>query len=173
MPWVDAAVSGTREPAEKGELVVLASGPRVERADAVFDAIGSRTIWLGDRPGPASRFKLVMNAWLLSLLEGLAETLALAEAQGFDGAQFLEAISGGPLDVQYAQLKGKAMLAHEYPPSFPLRLAAKDAWLALEAAADAGVELPGLRATAAQFDCAAGDHGDKDLAAVYEVMRGG
>jgi 3-hydroxyisobutyrate dehydrogenase len=170
---VDAPVLGTKEPAEKGELVVFASGPRDERADAVFDAIGRKTIWLGDDPGRASRFKVVVNAWLLSLVEGLAETLALAEAQGFDGRQFLEAIAGGPLDLPYAQLKGKAMLAHEYPPSFPLRLAAKDARLVLEAAADAGVELAGLRATAAQFERAAVERGDDDLAAVYEVTRVG
>jgi len=65
------------------------------------------------------------------------------------------------------------MLVHEYPPSFPLRLAAKDARLVLEAAASADVELPALRATAAQFERAAEEYGDKDLAAVYEVARGG
>ncbi len=55
--YVDAPVLGTRQPAEQGQLIVLASGPQGvrERCTPLFDAIGSRTLWLGEAgPGPAS-----------------------------------------------------------------------------------------------------------------------
>src|SRR5664279_5231826 len=71
--FVDAPVLGTRKPAEDGTLVVLASGPEDvhDRCAPVFDAIGSRTVWLGPA-GEGSRLKLVANAWVLVVLDGVA-----------------------------------------------------------------------------------------------------
>src|SRR3954453_18767006 len=71
VPFVDAPVVGTKQPAEEGKLVVLASGPAdaLERAQPLFDAVGARTIPLGDAGG-GTRLKLVINAWLVILLQG-------------------------------------------------------------------------------------------------------
>ena len=168
-PFVDAPVLGTRQPAEEGQLVVLASGPgdAIEQAQPIFDAVGSKTVKLG-QTDEATRMKLVLNAWLVSLVEGLAETIALAQSIDVDPNRFLEIIDGAPMGTPYAQLKGKAMIAREFPPSFPLSLAHKDARLVLAAAEDAGLELPAVREVERQFARAAGDgHGDEDMAAVF------
>ena len=143
---VDSPVLGTRQPAENGELVVLASGPEEarERCDPFFDAIGQRTLWLG-AAGRGTRLKLVVNSWLVAVLEGLAETVALTEGLGIDPELFLEAIAGGGLDLPYAHLKGKAMIERSFGPAFMLRLAAKDARLVVDAAERHGLDLP-LRA---------------------------
>jgi 3-hydroxyisobutyrate dehydrogenase len=175
VPLVDAPVSGTKEPAEKGELTVLASGDAdaVSRCEPIFEAIGQKTVRLGEA-GEGTRLKLVLNNWLVGLVEGLAETLVLARALGLDPKLFLETIAEGALDMPYAQLKGKAMLAAEFPPSFPLRLARKDAELVVEAAKKAGIELPLAEAVRAQFVRAEDDgHGDEDLAAVYLSLKPG
>jgi 3-hydroxyisobutyrate dehydrogenase len=91
--FVDAPVLGTREPAEKGELLVFASGPEAARAacQPVFDVIGKGTRWVG-QAGFGTRFKLVVNAWLLALVEGAAEAIALARALGIDPNDFLQAV---------------------------------------------------------------------------------
>jgi len=172
--YVDAPVLGTRQPAEAGELTVLAAGPpeAKERCGELFDAVGSRTHWLADEPGPATRMKLALNTWVVELVEALAETLALAERLEVDPAQLLEVIRGGPMDSGYAQTKGKAMIERRFePPSFPLRLAAKDAALALEAAEQAGLSPPMLAAVREQFErgVAAG-YGDGDLAATFAAL---
>ncbi len=62
VPFVDAPVLGTKQPAEQGKLIVLASGPSEERARCgpVFDAIGSKTLWLGEA-GAGSRLKIVVT----------------------------------------------------------------------------------------------------------------
>ena len=172
--YVDAPVSGTKEPAEKGELVILASGPDQlkERLRPLFDVIGSRTLWLGPA-GAGSRMKLVINNWLLAIVEGLAETVALAEGLNVDPARFLEAISGGPLDAPYAQLKGKAMLEHKFDPSFALAMAAKDAQLVREAVADAELDLPVAELIAERLERGvAADLGDKDVSAAVSLARG-
>ncbi|HEY8626094.1 MAG TPA: NAD(P)-dependent oxidoreductase [Solirubrobacteraceae bacterium] len=172
--YVDAPVSGTKEPAEKGELVILASGPDLlrERLGPLFEVIGSRTLWLGPA-GAGSRMKLVINNWLLAIVEGLAETVALAEGLKVDPARFLEAISGGPLDAPYAQLKGKAMLEHKFDPSFALAMAAKDAQLVREAVADAELDLPVAELIAERLERGvAADLGDKDVSAAVSLARG-
>jgi 3-hydroxyisobutyrate dehydrogenase len=165
---VDAPVLGTKQPAEKGELLVLGSGPAEarERSGEAFDAVGKKTVWLGEA-GAGTRMKLVLNAWLLTVVEGLAETIAFAEGVDVDPESFLETLAGTPVDTPYAQLKGRAMIERQFDPSFKLELAAKDASLVLEAAARHGLELPLLDVVRAQLDEGATHHGDKDMAATF------
>jgi 3-hydroxyisobutyrate dehydrogenase len=174
VPIVDAPVLGTKAPAEQGQLTVIAAGPPAarERCAPVFDAVGARTVALGDEPGAATRMKLVLNAWLLALIGGLSESVALAESLDLDPAAFLEIIDGGPLGPPYAKMKGTMMIERSYEPSFSLTLAAKDARLALEAAGAEGLELPALRAILGQLEKAVGQgHGDADMAAAVEATR--
>nr|WP_085870979.1 MULTISPECIES: NAD(P)-dependent oxidoreductase [unclassified Nocardioides] len=171
LAYVDAPVLGTKKPADDGALVVLASGPDEtrERAQPVFDAIGSRTLWVGAGL-EASRLKLVANAWVFTVVEGVAESLALARDLGVDPRLFLDAVKGGALDAPYVQLKGAAMLDGELAPAFRLEGALKDVDLILAAAAGAGVDLglmPGIRAHFARA-VDAGD-GDLDMAATYRT----
>jgi 3-hydroxyisobutyrate dehydrogenase len=181
LPFVDAPVLGTREPAERGELTVLAAGPRaLEAACApVWQAIARKVVWLDERPGAGSRAKLVLNAWVTGLVSLLGETIALAEGlevgpERLVGPErFLELLRGGALDVPYAQVKGRAMIERALtPPSFPLRLAHKDVRLILEAAREAGLSLPVMAAVEQDFDLAEREgHGDEDMAAVVTPVR--
>jgi 3-hydroxyisobutyrate dehydrogenase len=171
--FIDAPVLGTRQPAEDGALTVLASGPEElrETCQPVFDAVGRRTLWLG-AAGRGSRFKLVMNSWVLALTAATAEALALADGLGLDPNRFLETIDGGPLDVKYAHVKGEMMLRQEFPVAFPVAGAAKDARLIVEAGAEAGVDLRLAGAVATQMQAAAdAGHGRDDMAAVWAVVR--
>ncbi len=167
---VDAPVVGTKQPAEEGKLVVLASGPggALDACEPVFDPIAARTVRLGEA-GAGTRMKLVVNTWLLTLTTALAETFAVAGEVGVDPTRFLEVIEKSPVDVAYAHLKGRAMLEREYDASFPLRLAAKDARLVLEAAE--GIDLPLTEVVEQRFRQAA-EMGlaDQDMAAVYEAI---
>ncbi|OLT44238.1 hypothetical protein BJF85_20330 [Saccharomonospora sp. CUA-673] len=166
--FVDAPVLGTTAPAEAGELVVLASGGEDmrERLEPVFDAVGSRTLWVGEA-GAGSRLKLVANAWVASVVEATAETVALAEGLDVDPKQFLEAVSGGALDLPYLQAKATAMIARQFDPAMKLSLAAKDTRLIDEAAADADLDLPMLRTIRHRFAEGAREHGDDDMSATY------
>ena len=168
--YVDAPVLGTKQPAEQGQLVVLASGPREaeQRCAPVFDAVGSKYMWLGEA-GAGSRLKLVVNNWIAGLLGTLGETVALARATGVDPQRFLESIGGGPLDLPYAQIKGKMMLDGDYPTSFSARLARKDMGLVLDAARSGGLDPAITEAVARYFENAiAAGHGEEDMAAILE-----
>ncbi|MGO9503585.1 MAG: NAD(P)-dependent oxidoreductase [Streptosporangiaceae bacterium] len=133
--FVDAPVSGTRGPAEAGQLQILASGPQEAREilAPVFSAIGSKTLWLGEA-GAGSRLKLVLNTWLAFLVEGIAESAALADALGVDHGALLEALDGSPLAAPAAIAKLRKIDAADDSPDFSLRWALKDIDLAVGAA---------------------------------------
>jgi 3-hydroxyisobutyrate dehydrogenase len=171
--YVDAPVLGTRAPAEQGKLVILASGAGGAESvrpavDPVFEAVGSRTLWLGEA-GAATAAKVAVNSWVVGIVGVLAETLRLCEALGVDPQVFLDAIEGGPLDLPYVRLKGPAMIKRAFDDvSFRLALARKDADLVLAAAAEVGLELPIMEGVAERLRAAEADgHGDEDIAAVF------
>jgi 3-hydroxyisobutyrate dehydrogenase len=172
MAFVDAPVSGSSEPAERGELVILAAGAGKLRplVEPIFDVLGRRTVWL-DRVGDGSRLKLALNNWLVVLVEAMSETLTFSEAFGLEPHLFLEAIDGGQLASAYAITKGTAMINGDFVPGFPLRHAVKDAELAARAAHQYGVELGLTSALLPRWRAAIlHGHGDDDVAsAVTEV----
>ena len=171
--YVDAPVLGTKQPAEQGQLIVLASGPEEvrERSEVIFSAVGSKTVWLGEA-GKGSRLKLVINNWIVGLLGVLAETVAFAQAIGVDPANFLETIEGGPLGLPYAQLKGSMMVEEDFPTSFSANLARKDAALVLDAAEAHDLRMQIAESVMARFDEAIqAGYGEEDMAAVYRTAR--
>jgi len=136
--FVDAPVSGSREPARSGRLVILASGPIAAQpiAEPVFQALG-RPVWLG-AAGAGSRMKLVLNTWLAFEIEAAAEVAALAERLGVNEVALRDLVTGGPLASGTAMTKLAKMLSGDFSPDFSLEWALKDLDLA-SAAAGAGV----------------------------------
>jgi 3-hydroxyisobutyrate dehydrogenase len=170
---VDAPVLGTRLPAEEGKLVVLASGPdsALDACAPLFDTVGQRTMRLG-AAGTATRLKLAVNLWVLVVTQGTAETVAFAQSLGVKPEWVLDALEGGALDLPYFRMKSKLMLDEDFPASFALALAAKDARLVAEAAERHGADLPVARAIAERFTQATeAGHGEEDMAATYRLSK--
>lgn len=162
--FVDAPVSGSKGPAEAGELLILASGPdnAKQLVEPSFSAIGRKTVWLGEA-GQGSKLKLVVNSYMCALIEGVAEALVLAERFGVDHAALEDAIEGGPLDAPIADAKLHKMESGDYTPEFPLEWALKDVDLAI---ADSGQSLPVLSAVSRQWHAAVeSGHGRDDVSA--------
>jgi len=130
---LDAPVSGSKEPAEQGQLTVFASGPDDARLRVapLFDALGQRTVWVGPL-GAGSRMKLVNNTLLAFKAEGLASSVAVAHGLGLDTSSVIDALGGGPLLSPWDTAKLERMSKDDYSSQFALALALKDAHLALE-----------------------------------------
>jgi 3-hydroxyisobutyrate dehydrogenase len=173
LQYVDAPVLGTRAPAEAGQLTVLASGPAGLETTAIklVSPVSAKTVWLGPA-GNGSRAKLVMNSWVMSIMLGLGQTIALAESAGVDPQMFLDLIKGGAMDIGYAQVKGKAMISRDYAASFSVSGAMKDARLISELARSVGVDSSTVDAAHQLFEAAAElGHRDADMAAIVEAVR--
>jgi 3-hydroxyisobutyrate dehydrogenase len=132
---LDAPVSGSKEPAEQGQLTIFASGPDEARARVtpLFDALGQRTIWVGPS-GTGTRFKVVNNTWLAFGAEAVAASVALARRLGLETQTVIDALDGGPLVSPWQAAKLQRIVKGDFSAQFALALALKDVHLALEAA---------------------------------------
>jgi 3-hydroxyisobutyrate dehydrogenase len=170
--FVDVPVSGTKAPAEAGQLVMLASGDR-EAADfaaPVLDAVGAKTVWLG-KAGNGSRMKLVTNDWVLGQTALVAEALRLCAGLELEPSAFLDAIDGAPVGSPYAQIKGKMMLSGEFPPNFPLEHGTKDSRLIVGAARAAGLDLPIAEAFNEYYIAALNaGRGKEDMGVIFDYV---
>lgn len=167
MLYLDAPVSGTKAPAENAQILVMASGDqqRAGAAQQVFDAISRGTQWYGDA-GNSQKMKLVINAWLISMMQGVAESMQLAKQFGFTPRQLWETLDGGPLAAPYVKGKLEMIRKEDYTPQMQLQHALKDARLALANAPQGTMpmmnEIVDMWSQASQ-----GGLAEQDLAAVY------
>jgi 3-hydroxyisobutyrate dehydrogenase len=170
--FLDAPVSGSKGPAEQGRLLILASGPSAA-ADAVrpvFDVLGRKTVWLGEA-GRGSQMKLVVNAYMSILIEGVAETMELADRLDIGHQLLAEVIEGGPLDAPIADAKLHKMDQRDFTAEFPLEWALKDVDLAI--AATPGEVPPLLGALSRQWHAAVdAGYGRQDISAARLALSG-
>ena len=172
---VDAPVSGSKDPAEHGELTIFASGPDAvrERVTPLFDALGHQTLWVGP-VGRGTRVKVVNNTWLAFGAEAVDASVALAHRLGLDTQTIVEALGAGPLVSPWQSAKLERIAQGDFTPQFALRLALKDVRLALDAVGDDSFRA--LSCLADEWQQVVADGlGDQDLTVVAQTleMQGG
>lgn len=120
---LDAPVSGSKDPAEQGQLTIFASGPEEvrPRVAALFDALGQRTVWVG-AVGAGTRLKLVANTWLALSAEAVAASVALGRWLGLEADSVVGGLSGSPLVSPWQAAKLQRIALAEFSPQFPLSL---------------------------------------------------
>ena len=168
---LDAPVSGSKEPAEQGQLTIFASGADSARSRVtpLFDALGQRTIWVGPI-GAGSRLKLVNDTLLAFTAEGLGASVALAHRLGLETETVVDALDGGPIVSPWESGKLQRIVRDDYSPQFPLALALKDVHLALEAVDTDQFEA--LAALAREWERAVDRGlGDQDLTVVTRTLE--
>jgi 3-hydroxyisobutyrate dehydrogenase len=168
---VDAPVSGSKDPAEHGELTIFASGPEEAREPVtpLFEALGRRTIWVGPA-GTGTRLKLVNNTWLAFATEAVAASVALARRLELETETVVDALAGGPLVSARQAAKLQRILNGDFSAQFALSLALKDVHLALEAANED--RFAALRCLADEWQLAVDQGlGDLDLTVMKRVLE--
>jgi 3-hydroxyisobutyrate dehydrogenase len=172
--YIDAPVLGTRQPAQDGKLTILAAGPEPVRDPVrpVFGAIGARTVWVSEHPGDGTRLKLVANSWVSTMVAATAQSIALAQGLGLDPQAFLDMMIGSAVDAPYLHVKGEAILAGQFAPSFAVEGAVKDTGLIAAAMRESGTDATLMDAVGAQYRKAAeSGHGEEDMAAIFYAFR--
>jgi len=166
----DAPVSGSKEPAEQGQLTIFASGPDEARPrlTPLFDALGRRTIWAG-AVGSGTRLKLVANTWLAFAAEAVAASVALAHGLGLETEMVADALEGNSLVSPWQEAKLQRIVKGEFSAQFALSLALKDVRLA-DQAADG--RLGALKCLAEEWQHAVdGGLGHEDVTAVTRSLE--
>ena len=161
--YVDAPMTGSKIAAASGSLIFMVGGSEVviERLKPLFDAMGKQVFRMGET-GKGQATKLVMNLQIALIYEGFAEALTLATKLGVDVDKLIPLVQASMVRSGVVEYKAPFILKRDFSPNFPLRLMFKDIHLALEAAREKRVRLPGLEAVEEVYDVAA-EEGQRDL----------
>jgi len=171
--WVDAPMTGSKAGAESGTLIFIVGGEEstVENLKPLFAAMGKKIFRMGDT-GKGQAAKLAMNLQIALIYEGFAEALTLATKLGVDAETLLPLIEASMVRSGVVDYKAPFVLKRDFSPNFPLRLMRKDIRLALEAAKEARVKLPGLETVEEIYDMATEDgHENLDYAATLTLLE--
>ena len=165
--YVAAPVFGRPEFAAQGQLDIVAAGPAdaLARCTPVFETLGRRWFNVGDEAPLANAFKIARNLVLAHIIESLGEAFALVRTAGGSAEKFLDIITSTSMNAPAYRDYGRRILHPSPEPTFPLRLGLKDIELALAAAGDGELDLPGARLIREHHHAAIdAGYGDKDWA---------
>jgi len=171
--FVDAPVSGSRGPAERGELTFLvgASVEDLAVARPLLERMGKLIVHAGPVSMGAS-MKLVVNLMLANAMAAFSEALTLGQALGLQRGKILETLLGGPVTAPVLSAKRERLETRRYEEAdFPLKWMHKDLHLVAAAAYENGVAIPVSNAVKELFAMAAASgRGEADFSAIEDFV---
>jgi 3-hydroxyisobutyrate dehydrogenase len=170
--YVEAPVSGSRKPAETGELVGMLAGdpPSVAEVQPLLRPMCAQTFVCGAVPR-ALLTKLAVNLYLITMVTGLAEATHFAERNDLDLDLFRRIVDAGPMSSSVSRVKLAKLVAKDFAVQASITDVAMNASLVAQAARDAHVASPLLDAANALFaEAVELGVGGLDMAAVIEAI---
>jgi 3-hydroxyisobutyrate dehydrogenase-like beta-hydroxyacid dehydrogenase len=171
--YLRAPVSGNPTVVRAGNLTFIVSGARetLERVEPVLLAIGPTIHHVGD--GEQARVvKLAINLMIAGLAQLISEALVLGEASGVSREALLRVMASSAVGAPFVEYKTEPLLRDDYSATFTTVLMEKDIDLVLDAAGQAGVQLPLARDLKELLHSAIGaGYGDDDFMALFLNLR--
>ena len=171
--YVDSPVTGSKAGAEGGTLLFIVGGGEeaIEKLKPLYAAMGKKIFRMGET-GKGQSAKIAMNLQIAMIYQGFAEGLTLAAKLGVDPGTLIPLVNASMIKSGVVEYKAPFVLQRDFTANFPLRLMRKDLRLALEAAKEARVKLPGTETVEEIYDVAMEDgHGDLDFAATLMLLE--
>lgn len=171
--WVEAPVSGSRGPAEAGELVAMLAGPdaAVARVRTLLAPL-CREIFVCGRAPDALRTKLAVNLFLITMVTGLVEAVHLARRSGLDLEVFRAILDAGPMASAVSRGKLDKLIRGDFAVQASIRDVLKNSMLVEDAARQAGAAAPLISVCSRLYEAAeqlGADH--LDMAAVIHALE--
>ncbi len=170
--FIDAPVSGTKGPAEQGQLLFFVGGEKtdVEEARPIFEAMGKAVFHAGGH-GMGTSMKMVNNVILAQAMVAFSEAMVLGESLGISKEQLLNTILNSPVVAPFLAFKRTKIEEGKFDAEFPLQWMHKDLQLAAETAYETGVAMPLTNAAKEIYALAVKNGlGGQDFSAVYKVL---
>ncbi|MEW2155179.1 NAD(P)-dependent oxidoreductase [Streptomyces sp. NPDC007189] len=171
--YVEAPVSGSRVPAEEGQLVAMLAGER-DAVDAVRPLLAPmcrETFVCGPAPS-ALLMKLAVNLFLITQVTGLTEAFHFAERQALDRRLFLDVLDAGPMASGVSRMKAPKLFDRDFSVQAAALDVLKNNRLIAEAARKAQLASPLLDVCHTLFEeTVAQGHGDQDMVAVLQAIE--
>jgi 3-hydroxyisobutyrate dehydrogenase len=166
-------VSGSRVPAENGELVAMLAGEQdaVATVRPLLAPLCRETFLCGPAPN-ALLMKLSVNLFLITQVTGLTEAFHFAGRQGLDGRLFLDVLDAGPMASAVSRMKAPKLLDRDFGVQAAALDVLKNNRLIAEAARATGLASPLLDACHALFEETVSlGHGGEDMVAVLRAIE--
>lgn len=173
--YVEAPVSGSRKPAEDGELVAMLAGDDrvIDEVRDVLRPVCGETMMCGVVPG-AMLMKLSVNIFLITMVTGLAESFHFADKHGLDRATLAAALAAGPMASEVSRIKADKLVNDDLSVQAGIVDVLKNNRLASRAARRASANTPLLDACHALYgETVEMGHGESDMVAVIRAIEGG
>ncbi|PRY16314.1 3-hydroxyisobutyrate dehydrogenase/glyoxylate/succinic semialdehyde reductase [Pontibacter ummariensis] len=170
--FLDAPVSGSLMPAEKGQLIFLVGGDGadLEQVRELMDVMGKAVVHVGDH-GQGAGMKMVNNMILGQAMAAFAEALRLGTSLGISEEMLCDTLLSGPAAAPFLKLKQPKLLSRNFSPEFPLEWLHKDLHLASITAYEQNVALPSLQTTKELYALAKQQGlGEEDMSAIYRAL---
>ena len=171
--YLAAPVFGRPEAAAAAKLFIVVAGPaaEIERCQALFGAMGQKTFIAGDDAPAANLIKLTGNFLITTVIESLAESVALVRKAGLDANQVLEILTNSLFNAPIYKTYGGLVVSEKFdPPGFKLPLGLKDNRLLLAAAEEVAVPMPMASLVRDRFLAAlAQGFGESDWSAIARI----
>jgi len=171
--YVRAPVSGNPTVVRAGNLSFMVSGPEhvVDEIEPVLLAIGPTVHRVGDAE-QARVVKLALNLMIAILVQAMSEAVVLGEASGVSREAILRVMRSSAVGAPLVNYKSGPLLDDDYSATFTTELMEKDVDLALDVAAQAGVELPLTEEMKEHLHATIEDgYGDDDFLALFQHLR--
>ncbi len=171
--YVEAPVSGSRKPAEAGELVAMLAGEadEVAVADSVIAPMVRNAVSCGDVPN-ALLMKLSVNLFLITMVTGLTEAFHFADRHGLDLRQLVDVLDVGPMASNVSQVKALKLLQQDYAAQAAAADVLKNNELIADAARDADLASPLLNVCRDLFaETVELGYADADMVAVLAAIE--
>jgi 3-hydroxyisobutyrate dehydrogenase len=171
--YVEAPVSGSRIPAEKGELVAMLAGDpdAVAEIRPLLAPMCRETVVCGAVPD-ALLMKLAVNLYLITMVTGLAEAAHFADRHGLDMERFVAILDAGPMASSVSRIKAGKLLARDFSVQAGVADVLKNNRLVADAARAAGIASPLLDECHSLFgETVARGYGHEDMAAVVRAIE--
>jgi 3-hydroxyisobutyrate dehydrogenase len=172
--YVEAPVSGSRVPAENGELVAMIAGPpwAVDEVEPILRPMCRGVVRCGSPPGAGLTMKIAVNLYLVTTVAALAEAAHFAERQGLDLATFTAIIDAGQLASPIAKVKGAKLRARDFTAQAAIQDVRKNSRLVVDAAHASGIAAPMAElADQLYLETLEAGYGDDDMAAVIHALE--
>ena len=171
--YVEAPVSGSRKPAEDGQLVAMMAGDRspVDAVRAHFDPLCGQIIYCGEVPSGLI-MKLAVNVFLIGQVTALAECVHFSERHGVDKEQLLNVLNSGQMASDISRVKLPKLLERDFAVQARISDVLQNSRLIVDAATDAGIVAPILELCHELFsETMASGLGDSDMVAVLRAIE--
>lgn len=171
--YVEAPVSGSRVPAEQGELVAMLAGDgdTVTAVRPLLAPMCRETFGCGPVPG-ALLMKFSVNLFLITLVTGLAEAFHFADRHGLDQRLLRDVLDAGPMASAVSRVKAPKLLARDFSVQAAATDVLKNNRLIAEAARKADLTSPLLDICHTLYsETVAQGHGHEDMAAVIRALE--